>query len=213
MPRVVRIGIPGLPAYGVQYEPIKDGTTPKSDAVEYVKYLATQGGTPLAQTQRQYEGTRNLIDFVENKAGTNLPTVSKYAYTNDALGRRTNVVHTGSAFGDGHNFVWGYNGRSELTAADRYTSTQPATHTGSPYAWGYDYDAIGNRQLDGVDWDNWAGYARNALNQYTRVTRANELLEYDLDGNMTASGLISSDIDLDGDVDLSDFRDCSIITE
>ncbi len=107
--------------------------------------------------------------------------------------------------GDGFVNVHGYNDRSELTVAERYTGETPETYTASPFAFTYDYDAIGNRQLDGVDWDNWAGYARNALNQYTRVTRANELLEYDLDGNMTASGLISSDIDLDGDVDLSDF--------
>jgi sterol desaturase/sphingolipid hydroxylase (fatty acid hydroxylase superfamily) len=36
-----------------------------------------------------------------SKAGTGLPTVSNYTYTNDALGRRTSMLQTGTAFGGG----------------------------------------------------------------------------------------------------------------
>lgn len=54
--------------------------------------------------------------------------ISKYAYVNDFIGRRTSVVMTGEAFtshGGSHHWEWGYNDRSELTSADRCTGTAP----------------------------------------------------------------------------------------
>ncbi len=90
-----RVEGPGLPAWGVEYERMKNGTTPVSDAVAHVRYLAAQNGDPLVRTQRQYETSRDLIDFIDNVVDpedTNV-RISKYDYTNDDLGRRIDMIN------------------------------------------------------------------------------------------------------------------------
>ena len=52
-------------------------------------------------------------------------TVSKYAYLYDAVGRRTSVVNSGSAFAATAFNGWGYNPRSGLTASNRYLGEDP----------------------------------------------------------------------------------------
>jgi hypothetical protein len=68
--------------------------------VEYARYKS-DAGTTLATIRRAYEADRDLIDYVQNDTSG---TVSKYDYENDALGRRVNVVYTGSAFSQNHLF-------------------------------------------------------------------------------------------------------------
>jgi hypothetical protein len=50
---------------------------------------------------------------------------SRYAYTNDAVGRRTSVETSGWAFSQPEFNLWSYNTRSEL---ERGTGTQLCTH-------------------------------------------------------------------------------------
>ncbi|HPZ99420.1 MAG TPA: hypothetical protein PLT93_14895, partial [Phycisphaerae bacterium] len=144
--RIGRITGPGLPAYGVEYSRLTD-----SELIEYARYKS-DASTTLATIRRTYEANRDLVDYVQNDTST---TVSKYDYVNDALGRRTSVVYTGSAFAQNHIFLWGYNPRSELTTADRHQGTDPGspgTQYGTNGAFDYAYDPIGNResyQLDG----------------------------------------------------------------
>ena len=67
--------------------------------------------------------------------------VSKYTYQHDALGRRSNVQHTGSAFSEPAHTVYDYNDRNELTSAHRYLGlvgdeTRPVAEQDREY--GYD---------------------------------------------------------------------------
>ena len=121
--------------------------------------------------QREYELNRNLLTNIENKFDTN--TISKYAYNNDAGGRRVSVVQTGSAFeptGDMFN-LYAYNTRSEVVDTVRYFGSN-TNNTQNPVGlqdWSYAYDNIGNRS--GTMKANAAGnYTANALNQYTERT-------------------------------------------
>lgn len=119
-----------------------------------------------------FEVHRNLLSQVANGS------VSTYAYTNDALGRRTNVTRSGSAFSDTNILTYGYNSRSEVISA--------LSNINANYNFAYSYDPIGNRlnsTLAGTAWN----YTSNNLNQYTALTSGNTTQSpaYDADGNMT----------------------------
>jgi RHS repeat-associated protein len=155
------------------------------------------------QTQRKYETARDLIDFIENKAGASLPTVSKYDYVNDTVGRRTAVETTGSAFSSTTRFnLWTYNTRSELTSSKRYAGAyDPTPDPGEEDEVTaerrlYNYDPIGNRidATTGTGAGSTKYYCANALNQYLTLddtdntcpqSPADESFAYDLDGNLT----------------------------
>jgi len=83
-------------------------------------------------TVRSYEQNRNLLTDIDNHAGTNL--ISRFAYENDAIGRRTARVDSTPALPSVTN-TFGYNIRSEVVAA---------LMGGNDY--GYAYDPIGNRE-------------------------------------------------------------------
>jgi RHS repeat-associated protein len=193
--RMERIIGPGLDStYGAAYARLIEDSANTSDLVEYTYFKSSSDAT-LATIHRKYEDSRDLVDFVENLAGST--SVSKYDYTNDTLGRRTNVVHSGSAFAATHNLVWGYNDRSELTAADRYTGETPGTHMTSDFAFDYLYDHIGNRRTyDKNDSATPTTYERNDLNQYTSTANPSENFNYydppdqtsTIDGNLTRDG-------------------------
>ena len=185
--RIARIVGPGLPAYGVEYSRLTD-----SDLVEYARYKS-DASTTLATIRRSYEADRDLIDYVQNDTSG---TVSKYDYENDALGRRVNVVYTGSAFSQNHLFLWGYNPRSELIAADRHQGTDPGspgTQYGTNGAFDYAYDPIGNRESYQLDGGTATTYTANNLNQYTATANPTEYFCYDADGNLIADGKPTSD--------------------
>ncbi len=123
---------------------------------------------------RAYESQRDLIDYIENKVGAT--TVSKYDYTNDAIGRRGVREQSGTAFTAADTITYGYNTRSEVTSADATTDPN--------YLFTYAYDPIGNRQTSTNDGNPTVTYTPNALNQYTAITGLTNPA-YDLDGNMT----------------------------
>ena len=123
-------------------------------------------------TTWSYEQNRDLITQVQNG------TISIYGYTNDAIGRRTSMSRSGSAYANPDTISYTYNDRSELTGAQSNVDTT--------YSYSYAYDPIGNRitaSEAGVPWT----YATNNLNQYTSAIENNDNLSfsYDLDGSMT----------------------------
>lgn len=183
---------PGLPASGARYF--------RQDHSELIRALSY----PLSMDQsggwtRQFESNRDLIASVENQwpgANQEPVTISKYAYQNDSLGRRTSVVRTGTAFDQDHFEIWGYNPRNELTNRRQYEGTDvndtSTTIYGSGRTWAY--DAIGNRTTSTAETIEGATttYNRNAVNQYTSTVFGQAgfdpqtiCLWYDADGNMT----------------------------
>ena len=131
-------------------------------------------------TQWNYEAHRDLITQVANGS------VSTFDYVNDALGRRTSMSRSGSAFTVPDILSYGYNDRSEVISAQ--------SNTNSAYNYHYNYDPIGNRTTATLAGTNW-NYTSNNLNQYTRLAFGDTVQEptYDADGNMlTRSGWTQS---------------------
>ena len=62
-------------------------------------------------TTWSYEQYRDLVTQVQNG------TVSTYGYVNDAIGRRTSMSRSGSAYATSDVISYTYNDRSELTGA------------------------------------------------------------------------------------------------
>lgn len=120
-------------------------------------------------TAFDYEPRRDLRTEIDNKWGTN--SVSSFAYSYDAVGRRTTRVDS-----DVTTNQFGFNLRSELVAAIMGTNT-----------YGYVYDAIGNR-ISATNNDATTVYAVNELNQYTNIVPSAGDPAYDLDGNMLSDG-------------------------
>jgi RHS repeat-associated protein len=136
----------------------------------------TMGG--FARTV-DYEPDRNLIASVVNTFGTNL--VSRFDYTNDALGRRTQGLDTtGTAGFQPATNSFTYNVRSELETALFSPLGSPSTSSAT-----YSYDPIGNR-IQAVENSVQTDYVSNMLNQYTAVNAASP--SYDDDGNMLTTG-------------------------
>src|SRR5690606_31887406 len=101
--------------------------------------------------------------------------------------------YTGTAFAADHLFKWGYNTRSELTAADRYQGTDPdspGTQYGTKGAFDYAYDPIGNRETFQLDGGSVRDYTTNAVNQYTAIDDPSESFTYDADGNLIQDSLL-----------------------
>jgi len=197
--RFSRIEGPGLPAYGVVYT-----RSANSNAVEYARFNSTQT-TVLAQAWRKLESSRNLLDKVDNVIdpdGANT-LVSRYDYTNDGLGRRTNVIRTGRAVDDqspyndtGFTEDFGYNKRSELETTDRFLWTQsggPGDRLTTYGEYDYTYDQIGNREEYTLDSSSTSYYCATNVNQYKYVgatqppdcATVTPTHQYDDDGNLT----------------------------
>jgi len=94
----------------------------------------------------------------------------------DAIGRRTAVGKTGSAFAQTDTVNYGYNDRSEVMSG---VAVNDAT-----YNYGYSYDPIGNRLQSSLG-QQTCDYTSNQLNQYTAVSCLPPAPAYDDDGNMT----------------------------
>ena len=127
-----------------------------------------------------YEPDRNLIASVVNTFGANL--ISRFDYTNDALGRRTQRLDTPGGAGilpATNSFT--YNVRSELASA-LFPSPlgTPISRSAT-----YQYDPIGNR-IQAVENTVQTDYVSNMLNQYTAINAASP--SYDDDGNMLTTG-------------------------
>ena len=138
--------------------------------------LSTVNRPNGVDTAWNYEYSRNVVTSVENQLNETL--LSKYNYTNDALGRRTSMSRSGSVFAQQDTLSYTYNDRSEVTGA---SSNLPD----SSYHYTYAFDNIGNRtmaSLAGIPWS----YTANNLNQYSAWTADGiaETPSYDDDGNM-----------------------------
>ncbi len=107
-------------------------------------------------------------------------TVSQYDYTYDAIGRRSDVDWSGTAFTASDTITYAYNDRSELLNADASTNAN--------YLFGYTYDNIGNFSTSATSETGTAvtsAYTTNNVNQYTAVDTSTNNPTYDDDGNMT----------------------------
>ena len=177
--RKLGLAVDGVANYSYGYDSygrLNKITTPAGD-FDYTRLansdLVAQMTRPNGVTTTwSYEPNRNLITQVQNGS------ISTYGYVNDAIGRRTSMSRSGSAYPTPDTISYSYNDRSEVTGA---TSNNIPSYT---YA--YSYDPIGNRTSAsevGVPWT----YATNNLNQYTSATEDNVQLNftYDLDGSMT----------------------------
>jgi RHS repeat-associated protein len=139
---------------------------------------------PAHTVTNTWTANRDALLVKENKVGTT--TVSRFEYGVNALGQRSSVATSGSAFTGTPTWDWGYNARGEVTKAD-------SNVTGFDRA--YEYDAIGNRKksADSLSLPSADNYTANALNQYSSLQinpqSAIANLQYDPDGNMT-SGLL-----------------------
>ena len=164
----------GYDAYG-RFGSVTSSVSSVSSVVNY-SYLpgsdlltgySTPGGMSF---QRTFEPNRDLIASVTN--AWNGAAVSRFAYTNDELGRRAARVDSGLTQNS-----FGYNIRSEVIEAIMGSNT-----------YGYEYDPIGNR-LASTNNATTVSYAANLLNQYTNVASAVSITPtYDDDGNMTEYG-------------------------
>ena len=125
------------------------------------------------------------------------------------LARRTNVAHSGTAFGLPDPAVeqpLEYNDRNELAGSSR-----------DELAWSYNYDPIGNRVTYDVDDDGTmtaTTYLTNALNQYYRADAngAQKLRQgsrYDEDGNLVEY-FVAADMNCDGVQNLADINPFSL---
>jgi len=130
-------------------------------------------GTNVLQMRRSFDSNRDLIAAVSNRWNGGL--VSAYDYQNDAVGRRTQRLDTLPA-GPSTN-AFGYNARSELTAALMGTNN-----------YGYCYDPIGNREW-ATNNQELTTYLANSLNQYTNIVDGvTNNPTYDSDGNLLTCG-------------------------
>jgi YD repeat-containing protein len=120
----------------------------------------------------------SILDTKENKAGTT--TVSKYDYLVNAIGQRSNVAQSGTAFAGSRDIAWGYDPLGQVTSAD---STIPGLDRA------YQFDLIGNRlkTADSLTLPVANNYTPNALNQYTAIDTLNPV--HDEDGNLTSGPL------------------------
>jgi hypothetical protein len=140
---------------------------------------------------RAYESGRSLITSVENRYGETV--ISRYDYENDALGRRTSRADSGLAFANPAFDAYAYNGRSEVTGAQRYHGTD-VSDTSTAYGgreFGYAYDPIGNRTSasETIGGSTLAKtYTANALNQYTAIANPDAV---GLRGDATNSAVVT----------------------
>jgi hypothetical protein len=125
-----------------------------------------------------YEAQRNLVSVVSN-AYSNV-SLSRFAYTNDAAGRRTNREDSGTAFASTLTNNFGYNSKSEVTSATMRNGNST-----------YNFDQIGNRiQVSVPEEPQPLTYTTNALNQYSSVGSVSSVRAplHDPDGNLTNDG-------------------------
>jgi RHS repeat-associated protein len=154
---------------------VTTATTDVFAVASQVSYTYHQGSDRITglysdtgfSSSRSYEPYRNLVTDVLNQHGPEI--VSRFSYEHDALGRRDRRIDTGATTNH-----FGYNGRSELTAALMHTNS-----------YSYGYDPIGNRTESEDPRNGQLQYVANLLNQYTKIANGVDITPtYDADGNM-----------------------------
>ena len=169
----------GFDTYG-RFHSVSSSVQSVSSVVEYTRLAGSdlisgrslETGNSLLAVGYSYELAYSLITSVENRCGETV--ISRYDYANDALGRRTSRADSGLAFANPAFDAYSYNGRSEVTGAQRYHGTD-VSDTSTVYGgrqFGYEYDPIGNRisASETIGGETLAkAYTANALNQYTAI--------------------------------------------
>ena len=126
--------------------------------------------------QRSFEPKRDLVSGIA--LTDNGECRAQYDYVNDRLGRR--IARNDSVLGGSMvSNAFGYNARSELDAAVMGTNQ-----------FGYQYDAIGNRQA-AIANALTNLYQANGLNQYSSILPSAGTPAYDPDGNMISNGIFT----------------------
>jgi RHS repeat-associated protein len=134
---------------------------------------------PSHTVTNTWEANRDVLDLKENQTAAGL--VSGFDYGVNAIGQRTALAASGSAFASARSTAWAYDSLGQLTASD-------SSVNGFDRA--YQYDMIGNRKkwADSLTLPTSDTYTANALNQYTAVNSQSSALNpsYDAAGNATA---------------------------
>ena len=151
---------------------------------------------PAHSVQNIYQSRGNGLRVRSNLVGTT--TVSRFSHTFNALGQRVTAGSEGAAFAGASHFVYRYNSKGEIVAADKFQGANPDLPGPpiQPETFAYEFDDIGNRKqatrgpsaapLERKD------YVANALNQYTGISGFSPELSsfsvepsYDREGNLT----------------------------
>lgn len=168
--KALGMSVGGVNNYSYGYD-----TYGRINQVNDIDYAYLPNSNLLSQINRpnnvnttwSYEPNRNLVTEVANG------NISTFGYTNNAIGNRTTMNRSGSAFGTPDTISYTYDNRAEVTTA--------LSSVGSSYHYQYNYDPIGNRLTSAVG-SSSINYISNELNQYTQVGTQNPT--YDADGNM-----------------------------
>ncbi|HEY8962525.1 MAG TPA: RHS repeat-associated core domain-containing protein [Luteolibacter sp.] len=164
---------------------VTEGVAPVAKVFTY-DYLANSDllqilHAPSHTVTNTWEPNRDVLDTKANQTGTIL--ISGFDYGVNALGQRTALEATGSAFASTRSTAWAYDTLGQLTASD-------SSVTGFDRA--YRYDTIGNRRKSAESLTLPASdtYTVNALNQYSSLQPNPQSAianpQYDADGNATA---------------------------
>jgi len=147
------------------------GYLPNSNLIQTI----TPTAGAVQDVTNTYESNRNVLASKQNKVGTSI--LSQYDYTVNAIGQRTGVTTTGTAFPATPSWLWGYDSLGQVITADSSVNTSDRS---------YQYDSIGNRKksAESLTLPTDDNYTANALNQYSSVASVNPA--YDFDGNATA---------------------------
>ena len=70
---------------------------------------------PAHTVENTYDPTRDVLLTKENKVGTTV--VSGYTYSVNAIGQRTDVSQSGTAFAAARSIQWGYDPLGQVTKA------------------------------------------------------------------------------------------------
>ena len=145
--------------------------------------LASTTG-PIHTVTNLYEPNRDVLDLKQNKVGTTV--ISNYDYAVNAIGQRTGVATSGTAYPALPSWAWSYDALGQVIAADSTVATSDRS---------YQYDTIGNRQktANSLTLPAAHNYTSNALNQYSSLSINNPPSTinplHDFDGNMTSGPL------------------------
>jgi RHS repeat-associated protein len=160
----------------IRLHTVGDGTDTFSYGYQPGSQLVQTITGPVHTVTNTWDTARNALLTKENKVGTTV--VSEYGYTVNALGQRTALAASGSAFGGVPASIgWGYNARGEVVSAN---------HSDTPQSRFYEFDPIGNRKKSRTGTATDSGgtlttYTANSLNQYTAINAAAPT--HDGDGN------------------------------
>jgi RHS repeat-associated protein len=141
--------------------------------------LSTVSG-PIHTVTNTWEPNRDVLDVKQNKVGTSV--ISSYDYAVNAIGQRTGVATSGTAFPAVPSWAWSYDALGQVIAADSSVATSDRS---------YQYDTIGNRQksANSLTLPVANNYSANLLNQYSAINNQQSSVinpSYDFDGNATA---------------------------